>query len=172
VLVSPSNVSFDFSSRLKTYCTNNQAEYEALLFGLEHLNCMGAKHVKAFGDSQLVVQHVLEEYQCFDGTLNSYLKKCWGIICSFDEFSIRHISRVENQRANHLAQDASGYRIKRGKFHNTENLITGTWPIPQVVDCPGEGFGPSWVARKVLLIDATGNEADASDWRTPIINYL
>jgi hypothetical protein len=56
VLVSPSNVSFDFSNRLKTYCTNNQAEYEALLFGLELLNCMGVKHVKAFGDSQLVVQ--------------------------------------------------------------------------------------------------------------------
>ena len=34
VLVSPRNASFDFSSRLKTYCTNNQAEYEALLFGL------------------------------------------------------------------------------------------------------------------------------------------
>jgi hypothetical protein len=25
---------------------------------------------------------------------------------------------------------------------------------------------------KVLLIDLAGNEADASDWRTPIINYL
>jgi hypothetical protein len=71
VLVSPSNVSFDFSSRLKTYCTNNQAEYEALFFGLELLNCMGVKHVKAFGDSQLVVQQVLEEYQCFDGTSKS-----------------------------------------------------------------------------------------------------
>jgi ribonuclease HI len=92
VLVSPSDVSFDFSSRLKTYCTNNQAEYEALLFGLELLNCMGVKHVKAFGDSQLVVQQVLEEYQCFDDTLNSYLEKCWSIIHSFDEFSIRHIS--------------------------------------------------------------------------------
>jgi transposase InsO family protein len=34
---------------------------------------------------------VLEEYQCFDGTLNSYLEKCWSIIHSFDEFSIRHI---------------------------------------------------------------------------------
>jgi ribonuclease HI len=56
VLVSPSDVSFDFSSRLKTYCTNNQAEYEALLFGLELLNGMGVKHVRAFGDSQLVVQ--------------------------------------------------------------------------------------------------------------------
>jgi hypothetical protein len=35
MLVSPNNACFDFSSRLKTYCTNNQAEYEALLFGLE-----------------------------------------------------------------------------------------------------------------------------------------
>jgi hypothetical protein len=35
VLVSPSNVSFDFSGRLKTCCTNNQAEYEALLSGLK-----------------------------------------------------------------------------------------------------------------------------------------
>jgi ribonuclease HI len=87
VLVSPSNVSFDFSSRLKAYCTNNHAKYEDLLFGLELLSGMGVKHVKAFGDSQLVIQQVLGEYQCFDGTLNSYLKKCWDIIHLFDEFT-------------------------------------------------------------------------------------
>jgi ribonuclease HI len=125
MFVSPSSASFDFSSRLKTWYTNNQAEYEALLFSLELLNCMGVKHVKTFGDSQLAVQQILEEYQCLDGTLNSYLEKCWDIIHSFDEFNIRHICRAENFRANNLAQDASGYRIKRGKFHNTENLITG-----------------------------------------------
>jgi ribonuclease HI len=152
VLVSPSNAYFDFASRLKSYCTNNQAEYEALLFDLELLSCMGVKHVKAFGDSQLVVQQVLEEYQCLDGTLNGYLEKCWAIIHYFNEFNIRHISRVENCRANNLAQDASGYRIKQGKFHNTKNLITS--------------------ARKVLLVDSVDNEADAIDWRTPIINYL
>jgi ribonuclease HI len=84
VLVSPNNVSFDFSSRLKTYCTNNQAKYEALLFGLELLNYMGVKHVRAFGDSQLVVQQILEEYQCLYCTLN-YLEKFWDIIHSFDE---------------------------------------------------------------------------------------
>jgi ribonuclease HI len=171
VFISPSNVSFDFSSQLKTYCTNNQAEYEALLFGLELLNCTGVKHVKAFGDSQLVVQQVLEEYQCFDGTLNSYLEKCWGIIHSSDEFSIRHISRIENHRANDLAQDASGYQIKRGRFHNTENLITGIGSIPRVADRPSEDSGLSGVARKVLIIDSADNEADAGDWRTLIINY-
>jgi hypothetical protein len=120
----------------------------------------------------LVVQQVLEEYQCFDGTLNSYLEKCWGIIHSFDEFSIRRISRVENHRANNLAQDASGYRIKQGRFHNTENLITSAGPIPQVADRPSKDSGPSGVTRKVLLIDSAHNEADTSDWRTPITNYL
>jgi hypothetical protein len=38
VLVSPSHKSFDFSSRLETYFTNNQVAYEALLFDLELLN--------------------------------------------------------------------------------------------------------------------------------------
>jgi hypothetical protein len=71
-----------------------------------------------------------------------------------------------------LAQDASGYRIKRGRFHNTENLITGVGPIPQVADRPREYTGPSEVTRKVLLIDLVDNKADASDWRTPITNYL
>jgi hypothetical protein len=34
------------------------------------------------------------------------------------------------------------------------------------------GVGPSDIVRRVLLIDSTDNEANAIDWRTPIINYL
>jgi hypothetical protein len=79
--------------------------------------------VRAFGDSQLVVWQILAKYQCLVGTLNSYLEKCRDIIHSFDEFNIWHISRADNYRVNNLAQDASGYRIKRGRFHNSEILI-------------------------------------------------
>jgi hypothetical protein len=71
-----------------------------------------------------------------------------------------------------LAQDSSGYRIKRGKIHNTENLITGVEPITQVTDRPGEGSRPSGVAREVLLVKSADNEADETDWRTPIVDYL
>ena len=42
----------------KNFATNNQVEYETLLFGLEFLQSMGVKHVEAFGDSLLVVQQV------------------------------------------------------------------------------------------------------------------
>jgi len=41
ILVSPGGAALDFSSRLEFHCTNNQAEYEALLFGLELLQSMG-----------------------------------------------------------------------------------------------------------------------------------
>ena len=56
VLISPNGAVFEFSNRLEEECTNNQVEYEALLFGLEFLQSMGVKHVEAFGDSLLVVQ--------------------------------------------------------------------------------------------------------------------
>ena len=53
VLISSNGIIFEFSNRLEEECTNNQVEYEALLFGLEFLESMGVKHVEAYGDSLL-----------------------------------------------------------------------------------------------------------------------
>jgi ribonuclease HI len=150
MLVSPRNATFYFSCRLKTYCMNNQAKYEALLFGLELLNNLGVTHVKVFGDSQLVVQQILGEYQCLDSILNDYLEKCWDIVCSFDEFDIWHISRADNSRANDLAQGASGYQVARGKFHISENPISRGALSSQVADCLSGAAGPFALASDRL----------------------
>src|ERR1041385_1713710 len=116
VLISTNNVIYETSVRLEYNCTNNQAEYEALLFGLQCLADMGVKDIDAFGDSLLVVQQFKGEFQCFDGLLNSYLDRCLDIIKTLDTFTISHIPREENSRANYLAQQASGYNVNRGKF--------------------------------------------------------
>ena len=50
LLISPSGGIFEFSNRSKEDCTNNQVEYEALLFVLKFMQAMGMKHVEAFGD--------------------------------------------------------------------------------------------------------------------------
>jgi hypothetical protein len=73
VLISPNGAYFDIASRLEYFCTNNQAEYETLLFGLEIFECMDVKHVEPFGDSLLVVHRVSIKYQFLDGSLNAYL---------------------------------------------------------------------------------------------------
>jgi ribonuclease HI len=74
------------SSRLDFYCTNNQTEYEALLFGLIMLRSIEVKHVEAYGDSLLVVQQVACEFQYLEGSLRTCLDACLNIIDYFTEF--------------------------------------------------------------------------------------
>jgi ribonuclease HI len=109
VLISPKGATFEQSVHLEYYCTNNQAEYEAILLGLQFLSPMGVKHVEAFDDSLLVVQQVVGMFQCFDGSLNAYLDKCLNIIALFDDFTAQHVSRDENTLVNDLAQQALGF---------------------------------------------------------------
>jgi hypothetical protein len=88
VLVSSKGAIFEQLVRLEYFCTNNQAEYEAIMLGLQILSSIGVKYVKAFGDSLLVMQQVASVFQCFDGSLNAYLDKCLKIIVVFDDFTV------------------------------------------------------------------------------------
>jgi ribonuclease HI len=106
VFISQNGATFDMSNQLDENCTNNQVEYEVILFGLEILQSLGVKHVESFGDSLLVVQQVSKVCQCYNGSLNVYLDKCLKIISCFDEFVIRHIPREENGRANALVRSS------------------------------------------------------------------
>ena len=94
---------------------NNQVEYEALLFGFEFLQSMGMKHVETYRDSLLVVQQISKVCQCYSGSLNAYLDKCFEIISFFDEFVIRHIPRAKNGEA--IARQASSYVVVKQYFH-------------------------------------------------------
>jgi ribonuclease HI len=116
VIISSSGVYIDLSIRLEFACTNNQVEYESLLYGLEYLRDMGERDVDVFGDSNLIVQQIRGDSQCLDGMLNSYRDRCLDIIKVFDMFSIQHIPREENSRANWLVQQASGYVVSQGVF--------------------------------------------------------
>jgi ribonuclease HI len=55
----PRGTIFEQSIRLEYFCTNNQAEYEAILLGPQILSFLGIKHIEAFGDSLLVVHQVV-----------------------------------------------------------------------------------------------------------------
>jgi ribonuclease HI len=116
VVVSPSGVNIDLSIRLEFAGTNNQVEYESLLHGLEFLRDLRARDIDVFEDPNLIMQQVRGDGQCLDGVLNSYWDKCLDIIKLFDTFSIQHIPREENSRANQLAQQASGYVVSQGVF--------------------------------------------------------
>ena len=91
-----------------------------LLLGLSTLHSMQIKHVEACSDSLMMVQQVAGESQCLDGLLCACLDDCLDMISKFVEFKIRHISRHENQKANMLAQHASGFDVGGRNFHIQE----------------------------------------------------
>jgi ribonuclease HI len=55
VLVAPSKVRTCYATKLDFSCTNNIAEYEALLLGLRKLKAMGIKRAILKTDSQLIL---------------------------------------------------------------------------------------------------------------------
>jgi ribonuclease HI len=96
VLVSPSGACHEFAVRLDFACTNNQAEYQGMLHGLELLRKMGVKEIEALGDFNLIVQQIRGDSQCLDGQLNEYCDQCLDIIQSLDSFQISRIPREDN----------------------------------------------------------------------------
>ena len=74
VIKSPSAQEFTFAYRLKFDATNNVAEYEALLLGLEICKDMGVKLLSIKGDSDLVVSQVKNKFACWSVRLRRYRK--------------------------------------------------------------------------------------------------
>jgi len=109
VLISPQGINFEYAIPIKPTSTNNQAEYEAVLKGIQLLHEVKAESIEIFGDSQLMINQLLSLYECKDDVLKRYYVECRELLNYFSSMIIKHIPRNENQEANRLAQSASGY---------------------------------------------------------------
>jgi ribonuclease HI len=83
LLVSPRGVTYSFSVRLPTPCTNNLAEYEVEHKGMELLLEAGAEVVEVFGDSKLVISQFPEEYKCESESLFPLWMQCRELMTQF-----------------------------------------------------------------------------------------
>jgi ribonuclease HI len=109
VLISPQGRKYEFSLPIVATSTNNQAEYQGLIKGLELLKEIRADAVEIFGDSMLVMNQLAGIYECRSEVLISYYERCLQLLKGFRDFR-EHISRLHNEEANRLAQHASGYQ--------------------------------------------------------------
>ncbi|KAJ9544334.1 hypothetical protein OSB04_024041 [Centaurea solstitialis] len=98
-----------YSIRCEFKATNNEAEYEALIVGLNIAYKLGAKHLDERSDSLLVVNQVNGDFQAKDSKVMNYLKIIKERIVRFDHFSIEQIPRDQNTQADAFANLGSAF---------------------------------------------------------------
>jgi hypothetical protein len=95
------------SCRLEFECTNNTAEYEALVQGLYKAIGLKVKYLKVFGDSEIIFKQVRNAIHCLSSHLKHYQSLVQDLTSHFSAFNISFIPRSQNSAAGLLANVAS-----------------------------------------------------------------
>ena len=85
------------------YATNNVAEYRALIAGLELALEHGCNELEVRIDSKLVAMQVEGRWKIKSDSLRSLAVKARSLVDRFGQVSISHVPRLENARADRLA---------------------------------------------------------------------
>ena len=95
--------------------TNNEAEYEVAIAGLQLCRALEAKHVRLRMDSQLVVNQILGEYEAREPSMQKYLAKIKSLIAHFEDSEVERFPKSQNKQADALFKlgSASQHEMKR-----------------------------------------------------------
>lgn len=102
--------------------TNNEAEYEAVIFALQKIKqFFGKEKAKNFDieirmDSELVARQLRGEYKILEEKLFPLFIKIWNLRMDFGPIVFKEISRGQNKEADALANEAMDKKEQKGLF--------------------------------------------------------
>ncbi|RDX92743.1 rnhA, partial [Mucuna pruriens] len=122
ILEGPNGVLIEQSLHFEFKANNNQAEYKALLAGMRLAKELEAKTLTAKSDSKLVNG----EYQVTDPQLMKYLERATRIAVTFEKFTLHHVPREQNERADLLSKLATSQKrgVKGSVIHESVGRAT------------------------------------------------
>ncbi|MRR17617.1 MAG: ribonuclease HI family protein [Deltaproteobacteria bacterium] len=88
------------------YCTNNVAEYKAMILGLNGALSEGFQRLDVFLDSELLANQINGSYKVKNEALKILMQEVRSLLSSFQAVQVRHVLRCHNARADKLANAA------------------------------------------------------------------
>ena len=85
------------------HCTNNIAEYKALIMGLKGALAQGYKNLEVYLDSELLAKQINGSYRVKNENLLILMNEVRTLIASFEYINVKHVLRSHNSHADRLA---------------------------------------------------------------------
>jgi ribonuclease HI len=86
--------------------TNNEAEYAALLLGLQEARRLNAVRVSVFADSELVIKQLTGVYRVKHPVMRERHQEAMRLLAQFETWRATHVPRERNTEADRLANQA------------------------------------------------------------------
>jgi len=99
--------------------TNNDAEYEALIFGLKKVKSLLGKtkakdfEIDCYLDSELVVRQLNHQYKLKEERIQKYFIEIWNLMLDFKKVNFSHIPREKNTVADKMVNEALDNKCKQ-----------------------------------------------------------
>jgi ribonuclease HI len=93
--------------------TNNVAEYQALLHALRYALARGARRIRVFSDSELVVKQMDGRYRVKHPDMVPLHREARSLMARFADARLAHVPREENKEADRLANLALDERASK-----------------------------------------------------------
>ena len=159
VFVSPQRQILPYSFVLSERCSNNVAEYQALIINLQMAIEMKITSLEICEDSKLVINQLLALYEVKSDDLVLYFHYATQLMKKFERISLVHIPRKENQMAYALANLAASLTLLKDETIHVP--LCHKWVLP-----------PSPILRQQEVNATSVFTIDSEDWRQPLIDYL
>ena len=144
ILTSPEGIDIQYALRFRFQASNNEAEYKAVIAGLNLAHSLEVDQLEVCSDSQLVVRQIEDTYEAKSGRMILYLQKVRDLLKKFVLVQVRHVPRAENSRADALAKLATALQEDLGRSTLVEYLAEPSIDLCDV-EVAHVGSEPSWM---------------------------
>ncbi|XP_074298915.1 uncharacterized protein LOC141629892 [Silene latifolia] len=170
VLRSPKGDMIVQAVRCEFKATNNEAEYEALILGMQMASGLKVRNLRVYSDSLLVVNHVNNEYVARDSKMIAYLKVATEQKSKFRTFKISQVPRDQNVEADALATLGATFQPTKLSNIPITHMLTPTIQKEPDQNPVKEDVHMQCTQGARTLVSTVGQQ-DA-DWRVPYLNWL
>ena len=122
ILTSLEGIDVEYALRFGFQASNSEADYEAVIAGLNLAHSMEVDQLEVCSESQLVVKQIEDSYEAKGEKMILYLKKVRELLRKFVRVKIRHIPRAENSRADALTKLATASQEDLNRLTPVEHL--------------------------------------------------